>query len=218
MQANENLSPPVAAQLLKQIKDVLKDPLEDISVIVDDENITEILADIQGPTGTPFEGGLFRIQLHFGADYPRSPPKGYFLTKIFHPNVAPQNGEICVNTLKKDWKPDLGIRHILSVIRCLLIVPNPDSALNEEAGKLLNEGYESFAKRAAMFTKIHAQPSDAQKAAAAESKTDAQSAAKDPLNPAPGPDKSAASSAPAAADKPVEKKEKKKATSALRRL
>ena len=29
---------------------------------------------------------------------------GYFLTKIFHPNVS-EKGEICVNTLKKDWDP-----------------------------------------------------------------------------------------------------------------
>jgi ubiquitin-conjugating enzyme E2 S len=41
---------------------------------------------------------------------------GYFLTKIFHPNVA-KNGEICVNTLKRDWKEDLGIGHIL-LVRC----------------------------------------------------------------------------------------------------
>ena len=61
---------------------------------------------------------------------------GFFLTKIFHPNVGP-TGEICVNTLKKDWKPDLGIKHILVTIKCLLIYPNPESALNEEAGKLL---------------------------------------------------------------------------------
>lgn len=26
------------------------------------------------------------------------------MTKIFHPNVS-ENGEICVNTLKKDWNP-----------------------------------------------------------------------------------------------------------------
>jgi len=39
---------------------------------------------------------------------------GFFLTKIFHPNVA-SNGEICVNTLKKDWKPELGVKHILLV-------------------------------------------------------------------------------------------------------
>lgn len=39
---------------------------------------------------------------------------GFFLTKIFHPNVA-KNGAICVNTLKRDWKPDHGIKHILLV-------------------------------------------------------------------------------------------------------
>ena len=39
---------------------------------------------------------------------------GFFLTKIFHPNVA-KNGAICVNTLKRDWKPDNGLKHILLV-------------------------------------------------------------------------------------------------------
>ena len=40
---------------------------------------------------------------------------GYFLTKIFHPNVSAK-GEICVNTLKKDWKPSHGLRHVLMVV------------------------------------------------------------------------------------------------------
>lgn len=39
---------------------------------------------------------------------------GYFLTKIFHPNIA-TNGEICVNALKRDWNPSLGLRHVLMV-------------------------------------------------------------------------------------------------------
>ena len=38
-----------------------------------------------------------------------------------------------------------------------MIFPNPESALNEEAGKLLLEAYEEYAKRASMMTKIHAQ-------------------------------------------------------------
>lgn len=54
------------------------------------------------------------MKLALGKDFPQTPPKAFFLTKIFHPNVA-KNGEICVNTLKKDWKPDLGIKHILLV-------------------------------------------------------------------------------------------------------
>jgi ubiquitin-conjugating enzyme E2 S len=66
------------------------------------------------PAGTPYAGGVFRVKLALGKDFPQTPPKAFFLTKIFHPNVA-KNGEICVNTLKKDWKPDLGIKHILLV-------------------------------------------------------------------------------------------------------
>lgn len=49
--------------------------------------------------------------------FPDTPPKGYFLTKIFHPNVS-EKGEICVNTLKKDWKSELGIEHVLLVRGC----------------------------------------------------------------------------------------------------
>jgi ubiquitin-conjugating enzyme E2 S len=61
-----------------------------------------------------------------------------------------------VNTLKKDWKPDLGIKHILLTIKCLLIVPNPESALNEEAGKLLLEDYDEYFSRAKLYTEVHA--------------------------------------------------------------
>ncbi|KAK7854343.1 ubiquitin-conjugating enzyme e2 22 [Quercus suber] len=90
-----------------------------------------------------------------------SPPEGikvgYFLTKIFHPNIA-TNGEICVNTLKKDWNPSLGLRHVLIVVRCLLIEPFPESALNEQAGKMLLENYEEYARHARLYTGIHAKP------------------------------------------------------------
>lgn len=49
------------------------------------------------------------------SDFPTIPPRGRFITSIFHPNVNMSTGEICVNTLKADWKPDMGIRHILMV-------------------------------------------------------------------------------------------------------
>ena len=83
---------------------------------------------------------------------------GFFLTKIFHPNIRQPSGEICVNTLKKDWQPSHGIRHVLMVIRCLLIEPFPESALNEEAAKLMLEDYDEYFRRAKMFTGIHAKP------------------------------------------------------------
>jgi hypothetical protein len=40
------------------------------------------------------------------------------LTKIFHPNMS-KAGEICVDTLKKGWKKEYGVGHVL-VVRCLI--------------------------------------------------------------------------------------------------
>ncbi|XP_042209920.1 ubiquitin-conjugating enzyme E2 S-like isoform X3 [Homarus americanus] len=152
----ENLSPQILRGVMKEMTELVKGPPEGIKVHMNDEDITDIQATIAGPAGTPYAGGMFRVKLALSKDFPNVPPKGYFLTKIFHPNVA-SNGEICVNTLKKDWKADLGIRHVLLVIKCLLIVPNAESALNEEAGKLLLEAYDDYAARAKMITEIHAQ-------------------------------------------------------------
>lgn len=134
-----------------------KNPPEGVKVFINDEDITDVQASIEGPAGTPYAGGFFRVKLILSKNFPSEPPKGFFLTKIFHPNVA-QNGEICVNTLKRDWKAEFGIKHILLTIKCLLIVPNPESALNEEAGKLLLEQYDDYSTRAQMFTEIHAKP------------------------------------------------------------
>lgn len=51
----------------------------------------------------------------------------------------------------------------LQTVKCLLIVPNPESALNEEAGKLLLEKYEDYSKRAQWWTDIHAKHSRSSK-------------------------------------------------------
>jgi ubiquitin-conjugating enzyme E2 S len=97
------------------------------------------------------------VYLAINIPHPHVMLTGWFATKIFHPNVS-NTGEICVNTLKKDWKPSFGIGHILVTIKCLLIYPNPDSALDEEAGKLLQENYESYCERAKLITSVHATP------------------------------------------------------------
>ncbi|CAH1966476.1 unnamed protein product [Acanthoscelides obtectus] len=152
----ENLSPQIIRGIVKEMQDLVNSPPEGIKVQVNEEDVTDIQAFIDGPAGTPYTGGTFKVKLTLGKSFPAEPPKAYFLTKIFHPNVA-ANGEICVNTLKKDWKSDLGIKHILLTIKCLLIVPNAESALNEEAGKLLLEQYEDYYQRAKMMTEIHAQ-------------------------------------------------------------
>ncbi|CAA7398324.1 unnamed protein product [Spirodela intermedia] len=155
MATNENLPPNVIKQLVKELRNLDESPPEGIKVVVNDDDFSTIFADIEGPAGTPYENGTFRMKLLLSHDFPQSPPKGFFLTKIFHPNIS-SSGEICVNTLKKDWSPCLGLRHILLVIRCLLIEPFPESALNEQAGKMLLENYEEYARHASLYTGIHA--------------------------------------------------------------
>ena len=116
-------------------------------------------ADLEGPQGTPYESKFFRLKLVLGADFPQSPPRGFFLTKIYHPNVDMSTGAICVNTLKKDWTPATTFSHVLSVIRCLLIIPFPESSLNDEAGKLFMESYDEYSKRALLMADVHGRPS-----------------------------------------------------------
>ncbi|KAL1548796.1 Ubiquitin-conjugating enzyme E2 22 [Salvia divinorum] len=154
MATNENLPPNVIKQLAKELKNLDETPPEGIKVGVNDDNFSVIFADIDGPAGTPYENGIFRMKLILSQDFPHTPPKGYFLTKIFHPNIS-SVGEICVNALKRDWNPTLGLRHVLIVIRCLLIEPFPESALNEQAGKMLLEDYDEYARHARLFTGIH---------------------------------------------------------------
>jgi hypothetical protein len=67
-------------------------------------------------------------------------------------------GAICVNTLKKDWSSETTFSHVLSVIRCLLIVPFPESSLNDEAGKLFMESYDEYSKRAHLMADVHGRP------------------------------------------------------------
>ena len=161
IQNMENLNPQVLRLIGKEIQSLKMEAMEGISVILDDKDMTRLEAVIEGPADTPYYGGSFRVKLSIGKDFPQSPPKGFFLTKIFHPNVS-SKGEICVNTLKKDWKSDLGLKHVLLTIKCLLIVPNPESALNEEAGKLLLEHYDDYCARAKLYTEIHAKPAKEQ--------------------------------------------------------
>jgi len=146
----------LAARMGKEVKALATSPPEGVKYVeTDADQLTEIHAEMSGPTGTPYEGGTFRLKLVLGSDFPSAPPRGFFLTKIFHPNIA-ANGDICVNTLKRDWSSDVTLSHVLQVIRCLLIVPFPESSLNDEAGKLFMTSYDEYAARARLYTDLHA--------------------------------------------------------------
>ncbi|KAL4071694.1 ubiquitin-conjugating enzyme/RWD-like protein [Scleroderma yunnanense] len=142
---------------MRELNELKSNPPEGIRVVTNEEDMLDVTGIIEGPEGTPYAGGYFRVRFKFTEEFPAAPPKCWFATKIFHPNVS-SAGEICVNTLKKDWKSTYGIGHILVTVKCLLIYPNPESALDEEAGKLLLEDYENYFSRAKLITSVHATP------------------------------------------------------------
>jgi len=152
-----SIPPAVMRRVMRELSELEKNPPEGIRVQTSEEDMLDVTGIIEGPDGTPYAGGYFRVKFKFTEEFPAAPPKCWFATKIFHPNVG-ANGEICVNTLKKDWKSTYGIGHILVTVKCLLIYPNPESALDEEAGKLLLENYSSYCDRAKLITSVHATP------------------------------------------------------------
>ncbi|KNZ53021.1 uncharacterized protein VP01_3369g1 [Puccinia sorghi] len=151
----DNLSSKTLRRINKELNALRTQPPEGIRIIVNEDDITDLKAWIHGPAETPYHNGYFKISIRFGPEYPSAPPTCIFATKIFHPNVGPK-GEICVNTLKKDWSTNQTLTDILTVVKCLLIYPNPESALDEEAGRLLLENYDEYFQRAKLWTDIHA--------------------------------------------------------------
>ena len=70
--------------------------------------VASLQATIMGPSDSPFQGGVFFLNIHFPSDYPFKPPKVSFTTRIYHPNVN-SNGSICLDILNAQWSPALTI-------------------------------------------------------------------------------------------------------------
>jgi len=161
--SSENLPPRTLARVAREVRDLVKKPPEGVRLVVDPDTgcsstLGEVIAEMEGPAGTPYESRYFHLKLVLPSNYPSAPPRGFFLTKIYHPNVDMSNGAICVNTLKRDWTQGTTFSHVLSVIRCLLIVPFPESSLNDEAGKLFMDSYDEYARRARLMSDVHGRP------------------------------------------------------------
>jgi ubiquitin-protein ligase len=80
-------------------------------IIADD--IFHLRGTIQGPSGSPYEGGTFVVDMRLPYDYPLKPPECNFATKVHHPNIS-SRGEICLDILKKDWNPGQSIGKVLN--------------------------------------------------------------------------------------------------------
>ncbi|CAG8735178.1 19306_t:CDS:2 [Cetraspora pellucida] len=70
------------------------------------EDLYHWIATIIGPTESPYDGGVFFLDIHFPRDYPFKPPKVTFMTRVCHPNIN-SNGVIGLDILRDQWYPQL---------------------------------------------------------------------------------------------------------------
>ena len=137
-----SLNMAAAKRLRKELQNLerSKEQDHDIYLIPDGENILRWTALLRGPVETPYEGGVYQLSVVCGNDYPLAPPSIKFVTKIFHPNIHFQTGEVCLDILKKEWSPAWGVQAACRAVLALLSDPDADSPLNCDAGNMIRGG------------------------------------------------------------------------------
>jgi ubiquitin-conjugating enzyme E2 D/E len=142
-------------RLTKELNDMKKDDIPNLSAGPVNDNLFEWEAVILGPIGTPYEGGIFNLKISIPSNYPFKPPIVIFKTKIYHPNIN-SAGNICLDILKTQWSPALTISKILLSICSLLSDPNPNDPLVPEIANILKNNPELYSKTAKEWTNIYA--------------------------------------------------------------
>ncbi|EAA32114.1 putative ubiquitin-conjugating enzyme ubcP3 [Neurospora crassa] len=147
-------------RLLQEYRALTNNPPEGITAgPISEDDLLHWECLIQGPEGTPFEGGVFPAELKFPNDYPHMPPTMKFLGDIFHPNVYP-SGLVCISilhppgddpnhyeTASERWSPIQSVEKILLSVMSMLAEPNDESPANVEAAKMWREKRSEYEAR-----------------------------------------------------------------------
>ena len=137
----------------KEFKDLCENPPEaGISAgLVNPKDLTHLTATIVGPKGSPYEGGMFFLDIKIPKEYPFKPPKCMFTTKIYHSNIS-EGGAICLDLLKDQWSPALTLGKLLLAISSLMVDPNPNDPLSPEVAYLYKNNKAEHDKNAREWT------------------------------------------------------------------
>lgn len=113
---------------------------------------------IIGLFNTPFEGGIFILDIVCSNEYPFKPPKYKMLTKIFHPNIS-SDSEISMSIFDQDWDPLLRIEKVLLSISSILDTPNMENPIHFEAAQCFREDHQKYNSIVRQYTLNYAKES-----------------------------------------------------------
>ena len=144
----------------KELERLAKDPPHGVTCWPKDEGrVDGLQAQLLGAEGTPYEGGVFSLEIKIPERYPFLPPQVHFATPIYHPNVDTA-GRICLDVLKSQpqgsWKPAHNLSTVLTSIQLLLSEPNPDDGLMADISHEYKHNRPQFLEKARLWVKKHA--------------------------------------------------------------
>ncbi|KAG0621692.1 hypothetical protein M758_3G041000 [Ceratodon purpureus] len=156
----------LAGRLQKELK-MLQDPPPGVCVWpADDTNLSRLEAQIQGPDGTVYAKGIFKLEVEIPDRYPFEPPNVKFITPVYHPNID-SGGRICHDILnmppKGQWRPSLNIGAVLASIRVLLEEPNHDDGLMSDISAEYKHNRALFDDKARQSTERYAMQNSAER-------------------------------------------------------
>ncbi|MHA1377171.1 MAG: ubiquitin-conjugating enzyme E2 [Candidatus Helarchaeota archaeon] len=128
------------------------------------KSLDHLALTLKGPKGTPYSGGLFKLEMKFPIDYPRKPPFVRMHTGIWHPNFWPKPHEypgqrnICLALVdpnyigkKGGWSPTKTAVTVVESIIAMLNTHgkfiNPTDVFNKKAAVEMMKKPKEFDKK-----------------------------------------------------------------------
>lgn len=144
-------------RIMYDLKNLANHDIHDIikNVEINDDMYKEHYVLLKGPKDTPYEKGIFKLSISLPTDYPYKPPKLYFITKIYHPNIS-GDGSICIDILKDQWSSALRLNTVILSISDLLANPNPNDPLVPDIANEYNLKREYFNKKVIEYIEKYA--------------------------------------------------------------
>lgn len=155
-----NSNSAASVKIIKDLKSILDEPVEGIFCeFVNDSNVFEWRIFFEGPSGTPYEGGVFEARMLFPQEYPMQPPTLTIMSEFWHPNVF-KDGRVCISILhspgndpmsgelpEERWMPTQTVATIMLSFQSMLADPNLSSPANIDASVMYRDRRAEYLER-----------------------------------------------------------------------